>query len=100
MFRLLALAVPLTALTFAAPAVGADHDDHYMNCAKACDDCGRICDACGGHCAKLLAEGQKGTPQDASDVPGLFDRVQGRVLYRGSKRAVQRPHLYGLRRNL
>jgi hypothetical protein len=60
MFRLLTLAVSLTALTLAAPvARPGHHDDHFMQCAKACDDCGRICDACAAHCAQMIAEGKK-----------------------------------------
>jgi hypothetical protein len=35
------------------------HQQHYWDCAKACDDCGRMCDACGEHCAKLVADGNK-----------------------------------------
>jgi hypothetical protein len=61
-FRLSAFAASLAALTFAASAVWADqhqHDDHYMQCAKACDDCGRVCDACSAHCAKMAADGKK-----------------------------------------
>jgi hypothetical protein len=42
-----------------AMQVQAGHDEHFMECAKACDDCGRICDACGAHCAKLITEGKK-----------------------------------------
>ena len=32
---------------------------HYWDCAKACDDCARVCDACGAHCADLVARGEK-----------------------------------------
>ena len=45
------------------PAAGAKggsaHQQHYWDCAKACDDCARICDACGNHCANLVAQGTK-----------------------------------------
>ncbi len=60
MSRLMSFAV-LTVLTLGAASLGAEHDhnDHYMQCAKACDDCGRICDACSAHCAKLVADGKK-----------------------------------------
>ena len=37
----------------------ADHGQHFMDCAKACDDCARLCDACGAHCARLVADGKK-----------------------------------------
>ena len=44
------------------PAAGGkegSHQQHYWDCAKACDDCARICDACGNHCANLVAQGTK-----------------------------------------
>jgi hypothetical protein len=60
MFRLLVLVFPLAVFAGPATVVEADHDhDHYMKCAKACDDCGRVCDACAGHCAIMLADGKK-----------------------------------------
>jgi hypothetical protein len=54
------------------PAKGPD--PAFMTCAKACHDCARSCDACGAHCAKMVAEGQKGhletlkTCQDCATV--------------------------------
>ena len=42
-----------------APKGGAANQQHYWDCAKACDDCARMCDACGAHCAKLIADGHK-----------------------------------------
>ena len=60
MFRITTLAVALGAFALAAPAArAADHNEHFMQCAKACDDCGRTCDACSAHCLKLVAEGKK-----------------------------------------
>jgi len=63
MFRLLVLAVPVAALALTAPAAvqtsRGDHGEHYMSCAKACDDCGRICDACAAHCVKMVADGKR-----------------------------------------
>lgn len=35
------------------------HQQHYWDCAKACDDCARMCDACGAHCLHLVADGRK-----------------------------------------
>lgn len=40
-------------------AVHTQHQQHYWDCAKACDDCGRMCDACGAHCVQLVADGHK-----------------------------------------
>lgn len=50
--------VPAQPSTKGDPAADAA-SDHYMQCAKACDDCARICDRCGEHCAKLVADGHK-----------------------------------------
>jgi len=43
----------------ADPTAPGHHDDHFMACAKACDDCARMCDSCGAHCAKMIADGKK-----------------------------------------
>ncbi len=65
MFRTLSVIATLAALSFltAADPPAAHkhdkHDDHYMQCAKACDDCARECDACSTHCAKMVADGKK-----------------------------------------
>jgi len=40
---------------------GGKHEqhEHFMQCAKACDDCARICNACATHCAHLVADAKK-----------------------------------------
>jgi hypothetical protein len=58
--RLLSLSAAVAAFALLGPtATAADHDKHFMECAKACDDCARICEACSAHCAKLVADGKK-----------------------------------------
>lgn len=62
MFRTLSVAATLVVLSFvtaADPPAAHKHDDHFMQCAKACDDCARECDACSTHCAKMVADGKK-----------------------------------------
>jgi hypothetical protein len=59
MFRNLAAAVTLTTLVALTPAVRADNHEHYLKCAKACDDCARICDMCAIHCSMHVAAGHK-----------------------------------------
>jgi Domain of Unknown Function (DUF326) len=61
------------------------HQQHYWDCAKACDDCARMCDACGAHCAKMVAEGNKGheetmrTCQDCASVCRAAGAVTART---------------------
>lgn len=61
MFRLLTLAASIAtfALTTSTVVAADHHDEHFLACAKACDDCGRTCDACGAHCAKMVTDGKK-----------------------------------------
>jgi hypothetical protein len=60
-FRTLSVIATFAALSFvtAADPPAGHHDDHFMQCAKACDDCARSCDACTTHCAKMVADGKK-----------------------------------------
>jgi len=61
MFRLLTLAVAITAFTLATPVVAAEHEhgEHFTKCAKVCADCQIMCDSCFKHCLMMLAEGKK-----------------------------------------
>jgi len=59
MFHLLLSAAAISSFSYSTPIARAEHDMHFLACAKACDDCGRICDACGAHCTKLAIEGKK-----------------------------------------
>ena len=82
MFRFLTLAVPLAALALTAPASAAEHDKHFMQCAKACDDCARVCETCASHCGRLLAEGKKEhmiTMQLCQDCAAVCESA-GRIL--------------------
>lgn len=36
-----------------------EHAEHFMKCAKMCNDCQLQCDSCFKHCLKLLADGKK-----------------------------------------
>ena len=69
------------------PAAKSDHahQQHYYDCAKACDDCARMCDACSRHCADLVAQGRKEhqetlrTCQDCATVCRAAGSVTARV---------------------
>ena len=70
------------------PAAGGKegaHQQHYWDCAKACDDCARMCDACGAHCTNLVAQGHKEhletvrTCQDCADVCRAAGAVTART---------------------
>jgi hypothetical protein len=45
--------------TKAEPKEGANANQPYWDCAKACDDCARMCTACGTHCTQMVADGHK-----------------------------------------
>jgi hypothetical protein len=61
------------------------HQQHYWDCAKACDDCSRVCEACGTHCAQLVADGQKNhlktvqTCQDCASICKAAGAVTART---------------------
>jgi hypothetical protein len=42
-----------------AAATQHEHDEHFMECAKACAECQLQCDSCFKHCLSLLANGKK-----------------------------------------
>jgi hypothetical protein len=64
-------AVPVVALALALVALPgpstaqvkraahAEHQQHFHDCAKACDDCARMCDFCSSYCAQMVADGKK-----------------------------------------
>jgi hypothetical protein len=84
-------AVVLLAPSPAAPAGDKDkgkqnpHAQHFMECAKACNDCQRECDSCAHHCAHLVAEGKKdhlhtlGTCLDCASMCATSSQIVSRM---------------------
>jgi hypothetical protein len=54
-----ALAVAVIATLGQSARAQHEHAEHFMKCAKVCNDCQLQCDSCFKHCLTLLADGKK-----------------------------------------
>jgi len=80
----MAVAVAMCGVARAAEPAPNPHQEHMMQCAKACSDCQRECDMCAKHCINQVAAGKKDhvttvhTCLDCADVCAAAARIVSR----------------------
>jgi hypothetical protein len=55
----IAIAVPIMAPVGQSAGGHHEHAEHFIKCAKVCNDCRLQCDSCFKHCLTLLTDGKK-----------------------------------------
>jgi hypothetical protein len=60
-FHWMPTSLALAVIAALGPSARAQHEhaEHFLKCAKACNDCQLQCDSCFKHCLTLLADGKK-----------------------------------------